>query len=132
MGTTRKTITVTEQQDQWIKAQIKRGGFTNDSEYIRDLIRRDQDSAKFQSLKEAIQEGLDSGASDRTVSQIMASVPHCILPCQERRDSDRACPAPQHGRHEACIAAGQRSMRDALTHLAHIQGVIDRLLTTSF
>lgn len=74
MGTTRKTITVTEQQDQWIKAQIKRGGFTNDSEYIRDLIRRDQDSAKFQSLKEAIQEGLDSGVSDRTVSQIMEGV----------------------------------------------------------
>jgi antitoxin ParD1/3/4 len=42
MGTTRKTITVTDQQDEWIKAQIKAGGFTNDSEYIRDLIRRDQ------------------------------------------------------------------------------------------
>jgi antitoxin ParD1/3/4 len=74
MGTTRKTITVTEQQDQWIKAQIERGKFTNDSEYIRDLIRRDQDSAKFQTLKEAIQEGLDSGVSDRTVPQIMEGV----------------------------------------------------------
>ena len=42
MGTTRKTITITDQQDQWIKAQIERGDFTNDSEYIRDLIRRDQ------------------------------------------------------------------------------------------
>ena len=42
MGTTRKTITVTEQQDKWIKAQIDGGDFTNDSEYIRDLIRRDQ------------------------------------------------------------------------------------------
>ena len=42
MGTTRKTITVTEQQDRWIKAQIDGGDFTNDSEYIRDLIRRDQ------------------------------------------------------------------------------------------
>ncbi len=42
MGTTRKTITLTEQQDAWIKAQIDAGGFTNDSEYIRDLIRRDQ------------------------------------------------------------------------------------------
>lgn len=74
MGTTRKTITVTEQQDQWIKAQIERGGFTNDSEYIRDLIRRDQESAKFQAIKEAIQEGLDGGVSDRTVPQIMADV----------------------------------------------------------
>ena len=42
MGVTRKTITVTVQQDKWIKAQIKAGGFTNDSEYVRDLIRRDQ------------------------------------------------------------------------------------------
>jgi len=35
MGTTRKTITVTEQQDEWIKARIAAGDFTNDSEYIR-------------------------------------------------------------------------------------------------
>ena len=39
MGTTRKTITVTDQQDKWIKTQIEGGDFTNDSEYIRDLIR---------------------------------------------------------------------------------------------
>ena len=48
LGTTRKTITVTDQQDHWIKAQIDGGGFTNDSEYIQALIRRDQESAKFQ------------------------------------------------------------------------------------
>ena len=42
MGTTRKTITITDQQDEWIKAQIEGGDFTNDSEYIRDLIRHDQ------------------------------------------------------------------------------------------
>ena len=40
--TTRKTITVTDQQDKWIKAQIEGGDFTNNSEYFRDLIRRDQ------------------------------------------------------------------------------------------
>ena len=75
MSTTRKTITVTEQQDQWIKAQIAAGGFTNDSEYIRDLIRRDQEeNAKFQALKLAIKEGLDSGVSDKTVPQIMEEV----------------------------------------------------------
>ena len=42
METMRKTITVTDQQDRWIKTQIASGGFANDSEYIRDLIRRDQ------------------------------------------------------------------------------------------
>jgi antitoxin ParD1/3/4 len=74
MGTTRKTITVTAQQDKWIKAQIKRGHFTNDSEYIRDLIRRDQDRTQLQVLKDAVQEGLDSGVSERTVPEIMTDV----------------------------------------------------------
>ena len=71
MGTMRKTITVTEQQDQWIKAQIKAGEFTNDSEYIRDLIRRDQEQNwKIRALKAAIQEGLNSVVSNRTVEDI--------------------------------------------------------------
>lgn len=71
MGTTRKTITLTDQQDQWIKAQIAAGEYTNDSEYIRDLVRRDQEqNAKFRALKAAIQEGLDSGISNKTVRDV--------------------------------------------------------------
>jgi antitoxin ParD1/3/4 len=71
LGTIRKTITLTDQQDQWIKAQIAAGEYTNDSEYIRDLVRRDQEqNAKFKALKAAIQEGLDSGVSDKKVSDI--------------------------------------------------------------
>lgn len=71
MGTTRKTITLTDQQNQWIKAQIAAGEYTNDSEYIRDLVRRDQEqNAKFNVLKQAIQEGLGSGISDKTVNDI--------------------------------------------------------------
>ena len=73
MGTTRKTITLTDKQDQWIKAQIAAGEYTNDSEYIRDLVRRDQDQkSKLLALRAAIQEGLDSGDSDRTVGEIWA------------------------------------------------------------
>ena len=71
MGTTRKTITLTDQQDQWIKAQIAAGDYTNDSEYIRDLVRRDQEqNTKFRALKAAIQEGLDSGISNKTVREV--------------------------------------------------------------
>lgn len=33
MTTIRKTITLSDTQDAWIKAQIARGAFTNDSEY---------------------------------------------------------------------------------------------------
>ena len=62
MSTTRKTITVTDQQDTWIKTQIAAGEFTNDSEYIRDLIRRDQASkADFEAIRAALIEGEESG-----------------------------------------------------------------------
>ena len=72
--TVRKTITLTDKQDNWIKAQIESGDYTNDSEDFRDLIRRDQErNGKFQALKSAIQEGLDSGVSDRTVGGIWAA-----------------------------------------------------------
>lgn len=75
MGTVRKTITLTDKQDKWIKAQIARGDFTNDSEYIRDLVRRDQEqNAKFQALKDAIREGIEGGESEKSVPEIMDEV----------------------------------------------------------
>lgn len=43
MTVVRKTITVTDQQDAWIAGQVRAGRFTNDSELIRDLIRREQE-----------------------------------------------------------------------------------------
>jgi antitoxin ParD1/3/4 len=65
MGTTRKTITVTDQQDQWIKAQVEAGGFTNDSEYIRDLLRRDQASrAELEAVRAELTRGEESGAPE--------------------------------------------------------------------
>ncbi|CAN5296087.1 hypothetical protein BH10PSE1_BH10PSE1_28440 [soil metagenome] len=38
MTVVRKTITLTQQQDVWIAAQIADGRYTNDSEAIRDLV----------------------------------------------------------------------------------------------
>ena len=72
MGAIRKTITLTDLQDRWIKAQISAGHYTNDSEYVRDLIRRDrQRHIEAETLKMAIEEGLESGPSDKTVASIM-------------------------------------------------------------
>jgi antitoxin ParD1/3/4 len=60
----RKTITLTEQQDHWVKGQIKDGNFGNDSEYIRDLIRRDQQSQeRIATLRQALKDGEASGTS---------------------------------------------------------------------
>ncbi|GJM08250.1 MAG: addiction module antitoxin [Lysobacteraceae bacterium] len=66
MATNRKTITLTEQQNQWVKAQIASGDFTNDSEYIRDLIRRDQARKKqIDALRAELLLGEESGEPQR-------------------------------------------------------------------
>jgi antitoxin ParD1/3/4 len=73
MNTVRKTISLSDKQDAWIKAQIARGAFSNDSEYIRHLVRRDQEQAdRLANLRAAIAEGLDSGLSARSLDDIWA------------------------------------------------------------
>lgn len=62
MATVRKTITVTDQQDHWITAQVEAGRFTNDSELIRDLIRREQErSMEIEAVRRALIDGERSG-----------------------------------------------------------------------
>jgi antitoxin ParD1/3/4 len=66
MATVRKTITLTDQQDDWIKSQVEAGNYTNDSEYIRDLIRREQErDSKIEAIRAALIEGEKSGKPKR-------------------------------------------------------------------
>lgn len=75
MGTTRKTITVTDQQNAWIKSRIASGDYTNDSEFVRDLLRKDQERAgKIANMQRLVTEGLESGYSDRTVEDVRTDV----------------------------------------------------------
>lgn len=74
MATVRKSLTITESQDHWIKTQIEKGGFANDSEYLRHLIRLDEEKNRnFLLTKAAIEEGYKSGVSsrNRTVVEIL-------------------------------------------------------------
>lgn len=75
MKTIRKSITFTDQQNDWIKLQIQKGDFTNDSEYIRDLVRKDRmQNLKLIELQNAINEGFNSGVSDMKISDIINKV----------------------------------------------------------
>lgn len=75
MGLVKKTVNVTDQQEDWIKAQIAGGHYGNDSELIRDLIRKEQArSAELDALRAALVEGEKSGISDRTPEEIFDAV----------------------------------------------------------
>ena len=66
MSVVRKTVTLTRQQDDWIAAMVDAGHYTNDSEAIRDLIRREQARmAHVEGVRRALVEGEESGAPER-------------------------------------------------------------------
>ena len=71
MGVIRKSITFTEQQDTYIKSLIEKGFYTNDSEYVRDIIRKDQERRKNSvDLYDALLDGLESGISDKSIDSV--------------------------------------------------------------
>ena len=71
MSMTRKTITITAQMNDWVKGQIRTGKYGNDSEYFRDLIRKDQNREdSLDGLRSLLIEGEVSGVGDRSVTEI--------------------------------------------------------------
>jgi antitoxin ParD1/3/4 len=71
MAVIRKSITLTAQQDAFVKSLIEQGFYTNDSEYVRDIIRQDQERRRQRlNLNEELIEGLGSGPSATSLEQI--------------------------------------------------------------
>jgi len=79
MPMVKKSISVTDQQDAWIKAQVETGHFGNESEVVRELIRerqiREQETSKeIKAIRAALIKGEQSGISDLTPDEIMQAV----------------------------------------------------------
>jgi antitoxin ParD1/3/4 len=75
MAMMRKTITIPDAMEEWVKTQIKNGRYGNDSEYFRDLIRRDQERRlNEEHLRGLIENSLDSGISEASVLDIKQRV----------------------------------------------------------
>ncbi|MFN7055051.1 type II toxin-antitoxin system ParD family antitoxin [Hyphomonas sp.] len=55
----RKTISMPDRMAAWIAARIEQGQFNNESEYFRDLVRRDQEE---EARKAYLLSRLDAGA----------------------------------------------------------------------
>lgn len=61
----------------WVEAQASTGRYSNSSDYVRDLIRRDQDrAAKLAKMQDIVSEGLASGFSDRPIGDVLARARH--------------------------------------------------------
>jgi len=55
-------ISIPEPMRHWVREQINTGKYAGNSDYVRDLIRRDQvQQQKLKAMQEAITKGLESG-----------------------------------------------------------------------
>ena len=73
----KKSISVTEQQNDWIKSQIETGHYGNDSEIIRELIRerqlREQETdEEIARIRKLLIKAEASGFTDQSAEDILA------------------------------------------------------------
>ena len=55
----------------WVETQTSSGRYDNASEYVRDLIRHDQDRAsKISAMQKLVDEAFESGVSDKSLDDI--------------------------------------------------------------
>ncbi len=68
-------ISLPEQMKSWVEAQSIDGRYSNASDYVRDLIRRDQvRSEKIANMQRLLDEARASGISDDTMDDIWKRV----------------------------------------------------------
>jgi len=67
-------VSLPDAMKDWVEGQAQTGRYSNASDYVRDLIRRDQERAdKIAAMQRVVDESLASGIGDQTVEQIFDS-----------------------------------------------------------
>jgi antitoxin ParD1/3/4 len=65
-------VSLPDPMKEWVEAQTETGRYSNASDYVRDLIRRDQErAAAIAELQRLVDEGLASGVSDSSKDDIL-------------------------------------------------------------
>ncbi len=66
-------ISLPDPMKDWVNAQTTSGRYANASDYVRDLIRQDQERAdKVRQLQALIDQGLASGVSEASIDDVLA------------------------------------------------------------
>ncbi len=64
-------VSLPDPMKDWVEAQASTGRYSNASDYVRDLIRRDQERVgKVAHVQRLVTEGVESGISDQSMADI--------------------------------------------------------------
>jgi len=65
-------ISLPKKMKDWVEKRASEGSYANSSDYVRDLIREDEERQKaYDEIMQAAEEGLASGFSERTPQEIV-------------------------------------------------------------
>jgi antitoxin ParD1/3/4 len=67
-------VSLPDAMKQWVEAQSADGRYSNASDYVRDLIRRDRERReKIAHMQSLVSEALESGTGTRSMGEIRAA-----------------------------------------------------------
>ncbi len=65
-------VSLPDPMKDWVEAQAEIGRYSNASDYVRDLIRRDQERQdKIAHMQGLVTRALESGVSDKSMDEIL-------------------------------------------------------------
>ena len=65
-------VSLPDAMKDWVEVQTRSGRYSNASDYVRDLIRRDQErSGKIAHMQALVTEALESGISGKSMDEIL-------------------------------------------------------------
>lgn len=71
----KKSITVTDQQEEWIQAQLATGNYATDSEIVREALREKQmRTEEIERIRTALIEAEAKGANELTADDVRRAV----------------------------------------------------------
>ncbi|MEO9341145.1 type II toxin-antitoxin system ParD family antitoxin [Mesorhizobium sp. SB112] len=67
-------VSLPEPMKDWVEAQARTGRYSNSSDYVRDLIRKDQArSDKVAAMQRFVDQGLESGIGGRSKDELFTA-----------------------------------------------------------
>lgn len=81
-------VSLPKKMKDWVESRVAEGDYANASDYVRDLLRRDQRRAEgVARLQSEIDKGRASGISDKTLDQIFEEARARAVAALKARDA---------------------------------------------
>lgn len=75
MAMVKRTYSITDTLDQYVKGRVGSGEYASDSEYLRELIRRDQEeNREIAYIRARLIKAEQSGISEKNREQLLAEI----------------------------------------------------------